>query len=251
MEWINILRARLRALFRRESVFRDIEEELRIHVEMETERNIERGMPPDEAQAAARKSFGQLSRKTELSYDVRGGGWLGTTRPGLGYGAGMWRKSPGFTATALFTLALGIGANITIFSVVNAVLLRPLPYADADRLVFLWSEAPKQNIKETASAYATISEWRHQNTSFEDLAVFDPTSVTLTGAADPERLMSIRASANLFPLLGVAPALGRAFTADETQQRARVVVLSHGLWQRRFGASPGILGQTVEIDGAS
>jgi predicted permease len=251
MEWINVLRARLRALFRRESVLRDIEEELRIHVEMEAERNIERGMPPDEAQAAARKSFGQLSRNTELSYDIRGGGWLETTWHDLRYGARMLLNSPGFTATALFTLALGIGANITIFSVVNAVLLRPLPYSDADRLVFLWSEAPKQNINETASAYATISEWRQQNTSFDDLAVFDPTSVTLTGAADPERVMSIRASANLFPLLGVSPALGRTFTADEAQQRARVVVLSHGLWQRRFGASPGILGQTVEIDGAS
>jgi putative ABC transport system permease protein len=251
MEWINILRARLRALFRRESVLRDIEEELRIHVEMETERNIERGMPPDEARAAAMKSFGGLGRNTELGYDIRGGGWLEATWHDLRYGSRMLLNSPGFTVTALFTLALGIGANITIFSVVNAVLLRPLPYAGADRLVFLWSEAPKQNIKETATAYATISEWGRQNTSFDDLAVFDPTSVTLTGAADPERVMSIRASANYFPLLGVAPALGRAFTADEARQRARVVVLSHGLWQRRFGASPGILGQTVEIDGAS
>src|SRR5262245_32628839 len=252
MEWINILRARLRALFRRENVLRDIEEELRIHVELEAERNIERGMPPDEAQAAARKSFGQFSRNTELSYDIRGGGWLETTWQDLRYGARMLLNSPGFTATVLFTLALGIGANITIFSVVNAVLLRPLrPYADADRLVHLWSEVPKQNIKETATAYATISEWRQQNTSFEDLAVSDPTVVTLTGAADPERVMSIRASANLFPLLGVAPALGRTFTADEVQQKARVVVLSHGLWQRRFGASPDILGQTVEIDGIS
>ena len=107
---------------------------------------------------------------------MRGGRWLETTWQDLRYGARMLLKSPGFTATALLTLALGIGANITIFSAVNAVLLRPLPYADADRLVYLWSEAPKQNIKETATAYATISEWRHQNKSFDDLAVFDPTS---------------------------------------------------------------------------
>ena len=146
---------------------------------------------------------------------------------------------------------MGIGANITIFSVVNAVLLRPLPYPDSDRLVFLWSEVPKQNISERASAYANFSEWRDQNKSFEDLAVFDPTVVTLTGAAEPEQVMSVRASANLFPLLGVAPMLGRTFTADEEQQKVRVVVLSHGLWQRRFGASPNILGQTLEIDGVS
>ena len=169
----------------------------------------------------------------------------------LHYGLRMLRKSPGFTATVVLTLALGIGANITIFSVVNAVLLRPLPYAHAERLVFLWSEAPKQNVRERASAYANFSEWHNQNRSFEDLAVFDPTAVTLTGVAEPEQVMSVRASANLFPLLGVAPMLGRTFTDDEEQQKVRVVVLSHGLWQRRFGASPNVLGQTLEIDGVS
>jgi predicted permease len=135
--------------------------------------------------------------------------------------------------------------------VVNAVLLRPLPYPEADRLVFLWSEAPRQNIRERASAYANFSDWRDQNKSFEDLAASDPTVVTLTGAAEPEQVMSIRASANLFPLLGMAPMLGRTFTADEEQQKRRVVVLSHGLWQRRFGASSNVLGQTLEIDGVS
>src|SRR4030095_807512 len=119
----------------------------------------------------------------------------------LRYGARMLFKNPGFTLIAALTLALGIGANITIFSVVNAVLLRPLSYPESDRLGFLWTEAPKQNIKERASAYANFSEWRDQNKSFEDLAVFDPTAVTLTGAAEPEGVMSVRASANLFPLL--------------------------------------------------
>jgi predicted permease len=251
MEWFNIIRSRLRAIFRRESVLRDIEEELRIHVEMETEINIKRGMPPDEARAVALKSFGDLGRNTERGYDIRGGGWLEELWQDLRYGARRLLNSPGFTATVLFTLALGIGANITIFSVVNAVLLRPLPYPEAGRLVYLWSEAPMQNIRERASAYANFSEWRSQNKSFEDLAVFDPTVVTLTGAAEPEQVMSIRASANLFSLLGVTPLLGRTFTADDEQQKLRVVVLSHGLWRRRFGASPGILGQTVEIDGVS
>jgi predicted permease len=182
---------------------------------------------------------------------VRGGRWLEATWQDLRYGARMLLKSPGFTATVLLTLASGIGANITIFSVVNAVLLRPLPYPEADRLVFLWSEAPRQNIRERASAYANFSDWRNQNTLFEDLAVFDPTVVTLTGAAEPEQVMSVRTSANLFPLLGVEPLLGRTFTADEEQQKVRVVVLSHGLWQRRFGAAPDILGRTLEIDGVS
>ncbi len=167
----------------------------------------------------------------------------------LKLGVRMLLKQPSFTVIAVFTLALGIGANITIFSVVNAVLLRPLPYPDAERLVALWSEAPAQNIRERASAYANVADWREQNKSFEDIAVSDPTVVTLTGGAELEQVMSIRATANLFSVLGVVPLLGRTFTADEVQQKVRVVVLSHGLWQRRFGASPNVLGQTLEIDG--
>src|SRR5262249_31083115 len=141
------------------------------------------------------------------------------------------------------------GANTTIFSVVNGVLLRPLPYSAAERLVFLWTQAPMQNANERTSAYANVSEWRQQNTSFEDLAVFDPASVTLTGTPELERGRSVRASANLLPLLGVPPELGRTFTADEEQQQARVVVVSHDFWQRQFGGSPDALGQTLEIDG--
>src|SRR5262249_62205037 len=116
MEWFNILRARLRALFRRESVLRDIEEELRVHVEMETETNIRRGMPPNEARAAALKSFGNLSRNTEHGYDIRGGGWLETLWQDLRFGARMLLKQPVFSLIALFTPALGIGADTGDFS---------------------------------------------------------------------------------------------------------------------------------------
>lgn len=199
-------------------------------------------------------SFDLLKHSTGSFWDAL---WLQPKRleedmfQDLQLGVRLLIKHPSFTAIAVLTLALGIGACITIFSVVNSVLLRPLPYPDADHLVFLWSASPQQNIKETASAYANISEWRNQNKSFEDLAVFDPASVTLTGAAEPERVQSVRASANLFPLLSVSPALGRTFTPDEEQQKARVAVISQALWQRRFGSSPNILGQTLEIDGRS
>src|SRR5215468_11619806 len=166
----------------------------------------------------------------------------------LRYGARMLLKQPGFTLIAALTLALGISANITIFSVVNAAMLRPLPYPEAERLVFLWSESPQRNIKERASAWANVADWRNQSQSFAEIAVFDPTVVTLTGATEPEPVVIVGASANLFSLLGVAPVLGRTFTADDEQRR--VVVLSYGLWRRRFGASPDIVGQMVEIDGA-
>jgi predicted permease len=201
-----------------------------------------------------RNKLDLLRRSTSAFWDAL---WLQPKRledemfQDLQVGLRMLIKNPGFTAIAVLTLALGIGANITIFSVINSVLLRPLPYPASERLVFLWSEAPGQNIKETTSAYANISDWRDQSRSFEYLAVLDPTQVTLTGAVEPERVQSLRASADLFPLLGVAPLLGRTFTAGEVQQKARVVVISHGLWQRRFGASLGVLGQTLEIDGAS
>src|SRR5215813_4036327 len=135
MEWFNILKSRLRALFRRESILQDIEEELRVHVEMETETNIERGAPPDEARAAALKSFGNSVRNTELGYDIRGGGWLETLWQDLRYGARMLLKKPGFSLVAILTLALGIGANAAIFTLLHAMLMKNLPVADPKTLV--------------------------------------------------------------------------------------------------------------------
>ena len=266
--WNHIVREHLAAL--RLPPEREIEivEELALCFEAVYEDALADGLSEAEAVARAVRSYDWRLLECELSraeqpltkralqpslelIERKGGIRMQSLLQDLRFGARMLAKAPSFTLIAALTLALGIGANITIFSVVNAVLLRPLPYPDADRLVSLWSEAPAQNIRERTSAYANVADWREQNKSFEDIAVSDPTVVTLTGVAEPEQVMSIRASANLFPLLGVAPMLGRTFTADEAQQKMRVVVLSHALWRRRFGASPNVLGQTLEIDGVS
>jgi predicted permease len=241
----------LKQILSRRRRYDELSESIREHLDEKIEDLIEDGLSREEATHKARREFGNVTLIEERSREVWQWPRLESLFQDLGFGARMLLKQPGFTLIAALTLALGIGANITIFSVVNAVLLRPLPYPEADRLVFLWSEAPAQNIRERASAYANVADWREQNRSFEDLAVSDPTVVTLTGVAEPEQVMSIRASANLFPLLGVTPMLGRTFTADEVQQKMRVVVLSHGLWRRRFGTSPNVLGQTLEIDGVS
>src|SRR5262245_36324893 len=251
MTWLRVFMSRVRGLFLKRKLEQELEDEIRAHLEMQTEDNLRQGMSAGEARLAALRKFGGVEQVKENYRERRSLPVVDATLQDLRLGVRMLIKHPSFTGVAVLTLALGIGANITIFSVVNSVLLRPLPYPESDRLGFLWTEAPKQNIKERASAYANFSEWRDQNKSFEDLAVSDPTVVTLTGAAEPEGVMSVRASANLFPLLGVAPMLGRTFTADEEQQKARVVVLSHGLWRRRFGAAPDILGRTLEIDGVS
>src|SRR5262245_23464710 len=251
MEWFNILMSRLRALFRRESVLQDIEEELRVHVEIETETNIKRGMAPDEARAAAMKSFGDLVRNTERGYDIRGGGWLETVWQDLRYGSRILMKNPGFTLLAVLTLALGIGANTAIFSVVNAVLLKSLPYADPQRIAVLWTDNPSLQfgLHEIPPANADISEWKANTQSFERIAVFTPNLADLSGDGEPERVGGVAASAEFFPLFGVAPQAGRVFTAMEDQPGGdKVVVISHSLWQRRFGGDPDIIGKTLTVN---
>jgi MacB-like periplasmic core domain len=157
--------------------------------------------------------------------------------------------SPSFTAIAIVTLALGIGANTGMLSVVNAVILRPLPYHDPDRLAMLWTDDPKRDIREEGTSYPTFLDWRRESRAFADMAICSRGNpVTLTGGNDPERVMSEAVSANLFPLLGVKPILGRTFSHDEEQRRERVVVVSHGLWQRRFGASRDPIEKTLEVD---
>lgn len=168
----------------------------------------------------------------------------------LRYGLRMLIKAPGFTFVAVLTLALGIGANTAIFTLVKAVLLRPLPYRDSGRLAMLWTDDPKHGIHEEGTSYPDYQDWRSQSRVFSDMAICSRGNpVVITGGDESERVAGDLVSANLFPLLGVAPMLGRTFTPEDEANRARVVVLSHSLWQRRFGASYAAVGKTLEIDG--
>ena len=248
MRWLNLLSARLRALRRREAVLRDIDEEMRLHVEMETEANVERGMSPAEARRAALRSFGNYDRARDEAYVVRGGGLMETFLQDVRYGARMLARNKGFTAVAVLTLALGIGANTAIFSVVNELLLRPLPYRDAERLAMLWEVTPEGRRQNTTSR-ANFAAWREQSRSFEGMAAFSDQRVNLTGGGEPEEVSVQFATPELFRVLGVEPALGRALVEEDARAGSAGVVLSHGLWQRRFGGDPQIIGKPVTLNG--
>jgi predicted permease len=169
----------------------------------------------------------------------------------LAYGVRILLKKPGFAAAAVLTLAAGIGANTAIFSVVNVVLLRALPYRDADRLAIVWEDASSFGFPENTPAPGNFTEWKNRNRVFEDMAAIRGSSFNLTGDGQPERIVGSQATANLFSVLGVEPALGRPFRPGEDQPgNDRVALLSHGLWVRRFGGDRNVIGKQIRIDGA-
>jgi putative ABC transport system permease protein len=163
----------------------------------------------------------------------------------------LW-KSPGFTAVIVLALGIGIGATTAIFSVVNAILLRALPYGDPDRIVMVWMDNRKLDLDQDFHSYPNYADYRDQNQTFDEIAAFNDRSFNLTGSGDPERIIGAWSSANLFSVLGTEPAIGRVFTVEEEEPgKDLVVVLSHGLWQRRFGGDPAIVGQQVSMNGVN
>jgi putative ABC transport system permease protein len=177
---------------------------------------------------------------------------MGTLLQDLRYGVRMLRKKPGFTVAAILALALGIGANTAIFSVVYTVLLSPLPYKDAKQLVWIWETNPGSGIKTEPASLPNYNDWKNQGQSFEGVAAFTGSSLTLTTSdgGEPERIPTTYTTANFFEVLGTMPQLGRAFVEEENEiGKHRVVLLGHSLWQRRFGANPQIVGQTITLSG--
>jgi predicted permease len=241
----------LRALFRRSLVDREIDDELRHYLELATQERIDGGMPPDAAARAARLEIGSIEATKER---VRGGGWeahVDTIWRDVRYALRAVRRNPGFAATV--ALALGMGVNTLMFSVVNAVMLRPLPYRDPHRLVLLWTDDARRGLHREPTAYRTITDWKERTHAFADVAYYTSQRVAplTSNPAARGRARSALVSGNPFDVLGVRPKLGRAISSEDDAARAPVVVISYGFWQRWFAAAPDVVGRTLALDDAS
>lgn len=228
----------------------DLARELRDHLDLEADELRAAGLSPEQAAYAAHRALGNMLKIEE---DVRvawGFQWLETLLQDLRYGLRMLRKSPGFTAVAILTLALGIGANTAIFSMVNAVLLQPLPYKESQRLVRLEVMAPGSASPVPVVSGPDFLDYRKENHVFEDMAAGFLANKALTGGSEPMQVSGFEVSPQTLHLLGISPLVGRTFTQGETEpDRNRVVILSYGLWQRAFGGDGGIVGRSIALDG--
>ena len=230
----------------------EMDAEMRFHVESYADDLVRGGMRRAEALRRARLEFGGLEQAKEECRDTRGVSLVEGVMQDLRFGLRMLRKSPGFTITAVVTLALGIGANTAIFSVVNAVLLRSLPYQDANRLVTVWSYNRARGDDTDLVSPLDFADWRSQNSVFENLAASTDEQFTMTGGGEPVTVIAYAFSADYFRLLGVTPLAGRTFLKEEEQPgKNQVAVLSYGFWQRHFGGDREILNKTISLDGAA
>jgi predicted permease len=250
MEWLRIPFSRCAALFRRRKLDADLDEELRAHIELAIDEKLKRGLSRSNARSEAMCEFGAMTQMKESYRTDRGIGWLETLGQDLRFGARMLARSPAFTAIAALTLALGIGGNTAIFSIVNGVLLNPLPFRQPDQLVSVHESKP--NFDKGAISYPNFLDWRKDNHSFSAMAVGRRWSFSLTGRGDAEQVNANFVSSGYFAVLGVRPLMGREFNArEDLPGAAPVALVSEGLWRRKFDAAPNILGQTVTLDGES
>ena len=244
------LKRRLRALFHKAELERELDDELRFHLEKETERNVARGMNPEEARLTALRSFGGVEQVKEESRDTRGVRVVEEFSQDVRYSLRVLFRNPGFTLTVIITLALGIGANTAIFSVVNAVLLRELPLRNPDEVMWVWSTRTDRD--KAPFTVADFLDYRDQNQTLDQIAAFSNIGLNLAGNEKTERLQAMRVSANLFELLGVDAGAGRLFVPeDDEPARKQVAVLSYESWQKRFGGDPQVVGRELNLNGES
>ncbi|MGH9823138.1 MAG: ADOP family duplicated permease, partial [Blastocatellia bacterium] len=240
---------RVAGLFKKERRDQELADELDGHLRMHIEDNIRLGMTPEEARRIALIKLGGLDSSKERYRDQRGVPMLETLMQDLRYTARLLRKSPGFTAVAVLTLALGVGANTAIFSVVNAALLQPVPFRDSTRVVVVWVNNLARGWNRVGPTGQDYLDWREQNKSFEDTYLYEHGSGTVTGQGEPEQVAGLRVTTNFADFLGFRPVLGRAFLPEEEHGTHDVAMLSYEYWQRKFGGDPGVVGRTFMLNG--
>jgi putative ABC transport system permease protein len=247
MAWLRQLASRIRGLFGRTRLDQELDEELQAHLEMLIEENLSQGMSPETARNAARRSFGGLEQTKEAYRDRRGLPIIDSLARDVRYGLRMLRRYPGFTVVAVLTMALGIGANTAIFSIVNAVLLHSFPYKDPYKLVLLAEKRREMSL--LALSYPDFVDWHSQNHVLESVGAVRRWNPNLTGGGEPVRLQAAMITAEIFPTLGIAPLVGRAFVAEDDRPGAeRGVVLSYDFWKHRFGGDASIIGELLTLD---
>jgi putative ABC transport system permease protein len=247
MRILSPLRTLLSYLFKRNRIEREMDDEFRSHLEMRTAELARRGLSQAEAERQARIEFGGYQNYKEECRETLGTRLLQELVADIRYGLRQLRRNPGFTAVAVLTLALGIGANTAIFSMVRTILISPLPYHNPDQLLTIWNE---YNGKPTLSSPPDYLDRRSQGRTLQAIAALRFANLNLSGNGPAERLRAARVTASFFAVMGIRPEAGRTFTArEDAPGKGDVAVLSHGCWQRRFGANPGLLGTAIRLNG--
>jgi predicted permease len=227
----------------------DISEELQSHLDMHADDNMRAGMSPEEAHRQARIALGGVE-STKERYRERGRTrWIDELLQDLRFATRVLLRDPGFAFTVIVVLALGIGANAAIFSVVDGLMLRPLPFHEPDRLVMIWEDAREVGFPKNTPAAGNYNSWKERNRTFSDIAATSGTSANLTFDGPPEFVMGRRVTTNFFDVLGVTPALGRRFTNDDDRDGQRATIISYGLWQQRYNGDRAIVGKGIVMNG--
>ena len=243
MRWLS-------GLFGKRNQEKELDEEVRSHLEMAARERVERGEGSREAEHAARREFGNVELVKEITREAWGWGFFDRLMQDLRFGVRMITKSPGFAAVAILTLALGIGANTALFSVVNGVLLNPLPYPEPEQLVTLHESKP--NFEAGSISFLNFRDWRKENTTFSMMGISRGYSFSVTGAGEPEQVPAQLVSADFLPMLGVKPVVGRLFEEGEDEFGAGpIVIISAGFWNRKLGSARDVLGKGLTLDGRS
>ncbi|MGH9200303.1 MAG: ABC transporter permease, partial [Vicinamibacterales bacterium] len=251
---LRVFMARLPFLPARRRLLDEVTEELESHVELLAARYVRSGMDPAEARLAARRQLGNTTRVREEIYTMNSIEWLGAVAYDLRYACRLLTKNPGFSVAAIATVALGIAATTSIFSVLDSVLLKPLPYKDPERIYSAEILVPerREQIPSLPASVTSYLAWRDAQSDFSDMAAVGPWECNLTGDAEPERVGGARVSANFFSFLGISLGSGRGFKRDEEQPgNERVVIISDALWRRRYGADSTLVGRSISINGES